>query len=246
MHKRLYAQRKHIIQSLDILLYELHVLAFFISPSIWTLIFRLLTQSQCSKPRELDSPWSLRAFFLLLVSVNILTVWRHATSGASDGKTVILDFIGMAHPPSKFRLLSLDFFIVFLQMLLATIAHETSLGKDNATDSASASSNLLSPSNTLSTSPDCTKSYPSPASAPSYILDLRFRVVLSRLWNSSPPPASAVRSLDNLPLPNTTPWPLPSLGWRMMLGIPPGLPRREVNETGNEEASTRVPGALDG
>ncbi|KAF7376211.1 hypothetical protein MSAN_00036200 [Mycena sanguinolenta] len=164
MHKRLYAQRKHIIQSLDILLYELHVLAFFISPSIWTLIFRVLTQSQCSKPRELDTAWSLRAFFLLLVSVNILTVWRHATSGASEGKTVILDFIGMAHPPSKFRLLSLDFSIVFLQMLLATIAHETSLAKDNLTDSASAPSTLPSPANTSSTSPDCTKSYPSPAS----------------------------------------------------------------------------------
>ncbi|KAJ7251503.1 hypothetical protein B0H12DRAFT_1119249 [Mycena haematopus] len=245
MHKRLHSQRKHVIQSLDILLYQLHVFAFFISPSIWTLIFRLLTQSQCSKPRELDTAWSLRAFFALLVAVNTLTVWSHATLGASDGKTVILDFIGMAHPPSKFRLVSLDFFIVFLQMLLATMAYETSLAKDNDTDDTSATSTLPSAAN-ASSGPDRTKSYPPRASAPPYVFDLRFRAVIARLWSPSPPPAPSVRSLDNLPLPNTTPWPLPALGWRVLLGVPPGRPRRETNETGNEEANTRVPGALDG
>ncbi|KAF7361829.1 DUF1746 domain-containing protein [Mycena venus] len=158
MH-RLHAQRKHILQSLDILLYQLHVLAFFISPSIWTLIFRLLSQSQCSKSRELDTAWSLRAFFALLVSVNIFTIWSHATSGASDGKAVILDFIGMAYPPSKFRLLSLDLFIVFLQMLLATIAYETSFAKDN---DSSTNTLLSSPNPSSNTIPDRTKVIPTP------------------------------------------------------------------------------------
>ncbi|KAF8210349.1 hypothetical protein K438DRAFT_151957 [Mycena galopus ATCC 62051] len=214
-HKWLYAQRKHVIQSLDILLYQLHVLAFFISPSAWALFFRLLTQSQCK--RELDTPWSLRAFFALLISVNILTVWSHATSGASGGKTVILDFIGMAHPPSKFRLLSLDFFIVFLQMLLATIAHETSLAKDGDRDIDSATSTPLA--------------------------------VVARLRNPSPPQpsASALRNLDGLPLPTTAPWPtVGNVGWRMLLGIPPGRPREVNNETGNAEEANRIPGALDG
>ncbi|KAJ7346699.1 hypothetical protein DFH08DRAFT_780244 [Mycena albidolilacea] len=245
MHKRLYAQRKHVIQSLDVLLYQLHVLAFFISPSIWTLVFRLLSQSQCSKSRELDTAWSLRTFFALLVSVNIFTVWSHATSGASDGKTVILDFIGMAYPPSKFRLLSLDVFIVFLQMLLASIAYETSFSRDDE----SAASTLLPAANpSSSTVPDRTKSYPPRTSSPPYVIDLRFGTVIARLRNPLPPPP-ANRSLDGLPLPNTAPWPLPAsaVGLRMFLGVPPGRPGREVNEPGNtEEANRRIPGALDG
>ncbi|KAJ6593974.1 hypothetical protein B0H19DRAFT_1093107 [Mycena capillaripes] len=239
MHKR-HAQRKHIIQSLDILLYQLHVLAFFLSPSIWTLIFRLLSQSQCSKSRELDTAWSLRAFFALLVSLNIVTVWNHATSGASDSKSVILDFIGTAYPPSKLRLLSLDFFIVFLQMLLATIAYETSLAKD---DDNAATTLLPAPNPSSSTVPHRTKSHASRASAP-YVIDLRFRAVIARLRNPPPPPASGNSNPDGLPLPNTTPWPLPAVGLRMMLGVPPRRPGREADETG--EGNTRIPGALDG
>ncbi|KAJ7045589.1 hypothetical protein C8F04DRAFT_1065387 [Mycena alexandri] len=240
MHKRLYAQRQHIIQSLDILLYELHVLAFFLSPSIWTLIFRVLSQSQCSKPREVDAAWSLRAFFALLICLNSLTVWTHATSGASEGKTVILDFIGLASAPSKFRLLSLDFLIVFLQMVLAAIAYETSLAKDN---DDSAVPPLSAPSPSPGTVPDRTKPCP-PRSSPPYVLDLRFGTVMTRLRNPLPP-AGSTNIVDGLPLPNTTPttpWPLPAVGLRMLLGVPPGRPGREANEPG--EGNARIPGAL--
>ncbi|KAJ6586996.1 hypothetical protein DFH09DRAFT_1259940 [Mycena vulgaris] len=232
------AQRKHIVQSLDILLYELHVLAFFLSPEIWTLIFRLLSQSQCSKPRELDAAWSLRVSFTLLVSLNAITVWNHATSGPSDGKTVILDFIGMAYAPSKSRLLSLDIFIVFLQMVLATIAYETSLAKDND----DIQDNLLpAPTNTI---PDRTKSYASRSSAP-YVIDLSLGAVVARLRHPLPPPTSGNSNLDGLPLPNTTPWPLPAVGLRMLLGVPPG---RSIGRNGSEngEENARIPGALDG
>ncbi|KAJ7703123.1 hypothetical protein B0H17DRAFT_89251 [Mycena rosella] len=208
------AQRKHIVQSLDILLYELH----------------------CSKPRELDAAWSLRAFFALLVSLNAVTVWNHATSGASDGKTVVLDFIGMAYTPSKTRVLSLDVFIVFLQMVLATIAYETSLAKGSDTTTH----NLL-PSPTRSSR---TKPYPSRSSAP-YVIDLSFRAVVARLWRPLPRPSPGNGNLDGLPLPNTTPWPLPAVGLRMLLGVPSGRPSgRNVNETGDGNA--RIPGALDG
>ncbi|KAJ7924886.1 hypothetical protein B0H13DRAFT_1976538 [Mycena leptocephala] len=240
MHKRLRAQQKHIIQSLDILLYQLHVLAFFLSPSIWTLIFRLLSQSQCSKPRELDTAWSLRAFFALLVSLNIITVWNHATSGASDSKTVILDFIGLAYTPSKFRLLSLDIFIVFLQMVLATIAYETSFAKDNdnATDAV-----LSVPDASSIAVPGRPKSYPTPRTSTPFVIDLRFRAVIARLRNPLPPPPSGNGNLDGLPLPNTTPWPLPAMGLRMLLGVPPARPGREASETG--EGDTRIPGALE-
>ncbi|KAJ6625574.1 hypothetical protein B0H10DRAFT_2001993 [Mycena sp. CBHHK59/15] len=239
MHKRRYAQRKHIIQSLDILLYQLHVLGFFLSPSIWTLIFRILSQFQCSKPRELDAAWSLRAFFALLVSLNIITLWNHATEGPSDGKTVILDFIG-THAPSKFRLLSLDIFIVFLQIVLATIAYETSLSKDSADTRDSLLPSPISPTGVM---PDPTKSYPPRTPAP-YVIDLRLRAVIARLRNPLPPPPAHV-NLDGLPLPNTTPWPLPAAGLRMLLGVPAG--RRSGGDTNeNGEDSTRIPGTLDG
>ncbi|KAJ7188160.1 hypothetical protein C8R46DRAFT_1053846 [Mycena filopes] len=233
MHKRLYAQRQHIIQSLDILLYELHVLAFFLSPSIWTLIFRVLSQSQCSKPRDVDAAWSLRAFFLLLICLNSLTVWQHAVSGASEGKTVILDFIGLASAPSKFRLVSLDILIVFLQMVLATIAYETSLAKDND------DSILAPPDLSPDALPDRTKPY-LPRSPQPFVLDLRFGAVVTRLRNPLPPPSSS-SSADGLPLPNTTPWPLPAVGLRMLLGVP-SRPGRDTNETA--EGSARIPGGL--
>ncbi|KAJ7096248.1 hypothetical protein C8R44DRAFT_812531 [Mycena epipterygia] len=241
MHKRRYAQRKHIIQSFDILLYQLHVLAFFLSPSIWALIGRVLLQSQCSKPRELDAAWSLRVFIAFLVSLNGITVWNHATSGPSDGKTVILDFIGMGHPPpSKFRLLSLDLFIVLLQIILATIAYETSFAENNA----NAPDDLLPAADpSTGTIPDRTKPYPYISSAP-YVIDLRLRAVIARLRHPPPPSTSGNSNLDGLPLPNTTPWPLPAVGLRMLLGVPPGRRiGRDVNETG--EGTTRIPGALD-
>ncbi|KAJ7497367.1 hypothetical protein FB451DRAFT_1211177 [Mycena latifolia] len=228
------AQRKHIVQSLDILLYELHVLAFFLSPSIWTLIFRLLSQSQCSKPRELDAAWSLRIFFALLISLNAITVWNHATSGPSDGKSVILDFIGMAYAPSKSRLLLLDIFIVFLQMILATIAYETSLVKGNDTP------DNLSPVPTRPV-PDRPKS--SRSSTP-YVIDLSLKAVVARLRHPLPPQTPGNSNLDGLPLPNTTPWPLPAVGLRMLLGVPGRPIGRDGSETG--DGTTRIPGALDG
>ncbi|KAJ7084470.1 hypothetical protein B0H15DRAFT_398747 [Mycena belliarum] len=229
------AQRKHVVQSLDILLYELHVLGFFLSPSIWILVFRLLSQSQCSKPRELDAAWSLRIFFALLVSLNAITVWNHATSGPSDGKTVILDFIGTGYTPSKSRLLLLDLLTVFLQMVLATIAFETSFagGNDNTAG------------NLLTAVPDRTKPYPSRSP---YVIDLSVRTFVAHLRRPLPPRMSGNSDLDGLPLPNTTPWPLPAVGLRMLLGVPRASPRPPSGRDGSEagDGNTRIPGALDG
>ncbi|KAJ7770169.1 hypothetical protein DFH07DRAFT_805969 [Mycena maculata] len=239
MHKRR-SQRKHIVQSLDILLYQLHVLAFFLSPSIFTLVFRVLTQSQCSKPRELDAAWSLRAFFALLVSLNAVTIWNHATSGPSDGKAIILDFIGMAPAPSKFRLVSLDIFIVALQMVLAIIAYENSVSKDDP----NVPDNLLpTPSPSTGIDPNRTKSHPQ-GSSPSYVIDLTLGAFIARVRNPIRPTTQT--GVDGLPLPNTTPWPLPAMGLRMLLGVPGRPPGRDANETGEGTAATRIPGALDG
>ena len=113
MPRRYYVQRQHIIHSvrpffcilktvslmrtiqLDTLLYQLHTLSFFLAPSIWIYVFRMVSQFQCSKPRELDSSRSLRFFFTMALFLNLPSLWTHLYRGPSEGKVIILDFIGM-------------------------------------------------------------------------------------------------------------------------------------------------------
>ncbi|PPQ73865.1 LOW QUALITY PROTEIN: hypothetical protein CVT26_011758 [Gymnopilus dilepis] len=142
MNKRFHVQRLHVVHSLDSLLYQLHTLSFFLSPSLWLYICRVISQFHCSKPRELDPTRSLRFFFVMLFVLNVPNLWNHASRGAVEGRTVVLDFVGMCHfvqiiqlisshlspafIPSRLHLLSLDLFIMVLQFLLTTIAYETS------------------------------------------------------------------------------------------------------------------------
>ncbi|KAJ7072267.1 hypothetical protein C8F01DRAFT_1011918 [Mycena amicta] len=229
MHKRRYAQRKHIIQSFDNLLYQLHVLAFFNSNVVGdpfplsTLLIRVMSQSQCSKPRELDPAWSLRVFLGILVFLNVIIIWNHATATVSD-KAVILDFIGSAYVPTKLRLICFDIFILCLQMLLTVVSYETSLAKDDESVSEASVSHS-----------DPHKSYP-------YVIDLRFSTVIARLRT---PHVASAASLDGLPLPNTSPWPLPAVGLRVLLGVPL---RRTGRNTGDAseavDSNARIPGAL--
>ena len=113
MPKRYYVQRQHIIHSvsllrhsrdnlkmtwtiqLDTLLYQLHTLSFFLAPSIWIYVFRMVFQFQCSKPRELDSSRSLRFFFTMALFFNFPSLWIHLSRGPAEGRVIILDFIGM-------------------------------------------------------------------------------------------------------------------------------------------------------
>lgn len=112
MHKRFHAQRQHIVHSvrtqelqhdsqlkkilqLDTLLYQLHTLSFFLSPSIWIYIVRILSQFQYSKPRELDPSRSLRFFYSMVLLFNLPSLWKHFTRGEAGGRVIILDFIGM-------------------------------------------------------------------------------------------------------------------------------------------------------
>ena len=112
MPKRYYVQRQHIIHSvrlfsfsrhtqltliiqIDTLLYQLHTLSFFLAPSIWIYVFRMVSQFQCSKPRELDSSRSLRFFFTTALFLNLPSLWSHSSHGPSEGKVIILDFVGM-------------------------------------------------------------------------------------------------------------------------------------------------------
>jgi len=265
MPKRYYVQRQHIIHSLDTLLYQLHTLSFFLAPSIWIYIFRMVSQFQCSKPRELDSSRSLRFFFTMALFLNLPSLWTHSSRGPSEGKVIILDFVGMSYLPSKFQLLTLDLLIVILQLLLITIAYETSVYYNNEAEDPE---DILLPStpvpstlsiplfqlslNTSSDSAPFSPSLPSktlsPMNAVPIVVDFRFTAIM-RHFRQPPPPSRSTVVNPVLPLPNTTPWPLPA-GMRMLMrasrqirdaggaGTPTGPP---VN--GGREAM--VPGAID-
>lgn len=95
MHRRHHAQRQHIIHSLDTTLYQLHTLSFFLSPSLWSYLCRIFAQFQCSKPRDLDATRSLRFFFVIVFTLNLPSLWLHALHRPGEGRSIILDFIGM-------------------------------------------------------------------------------------------------------------------------------------------------------
>jgi len=253
MHRRYHAQRQHIIHSLDALLYQLHTLSFFLSPAIWTFVLRILSQYQCTNPRDFDSTRSLRFFFLLLIFLNAATFWTHATQGAAEGKAVVLDFIGMASAPSKAQLLMLDFFIIFLQMLLTTIAYETSILQDSPDADIGGNVPLISsfPSTPLpTTTPTRPKLYTTDPSSP-YIVDLQLSPIIAQLRHPPPPVARNATQDSVLPMPNTTPLPL---GMSLLLGVPlrrgPGIVGTTTNspnqQPGTDAGSRRViPGSLD-
>lgn len=118
MHKRHDAQRQHIIDSvrfmsfctlcmkltlglgwvtqLHDLLFHLHAVSFFLAPSLVPLVTRAMCcQFLCYKPREIDPKVSLRSWFLLTFFLNFPSFWLHAREGAVEGRTVVLDFVGM-------------------------------------------------------------------------------------------------------------------------------------------------------
>ncbi|TFK44763.1 hypothetical protein BDQ12DRAFT_673535 [Crucibulum laeve] len=268
MHKRHYAQRQHIIHSLNALCYQLHALSFFLSPSVWSLALRIISQLQCAKPRDIDATRSLRFFYAMLLLFNGPTLWNHATQGAAEGRAIVLDFVGMAYVPSKAQLIVLDLLIVFLQLLLTTIAYETSVWY---TSSASAEDTLLpdtiSPLPSSLPSPITSSPPPTPTNSsmrdeesnttkmgsrtgvPQYVLDLRLRPIIARLRSPVPPPPSA-NSDSLLPLPNTTSWPLPA-GMRMLMRGAGGRTREAGSATVAGVASAErtererpIPGAM--
>ncbi|EMD37358.1 hypothetical protein CERSUDRAFT_114032 [Gelatoporia subvermispora B] len=200
MHIR-HAQRQHFIYSLDTLLYQLHTLSFLLSPSIWAFLCRLTVQWQFCRPRELHASRTLRFWFFLIVLFNFGIVWTHAVRGAAQGRSIILDFVGIGHAPSKAHLLFLDFLIIGLEMLLTTVSYETSYLADMPSDTPDTLLPIPSTPTTLpTTSPDNSKE-----SALPYMMDFRFSLIIDRLRQPHPPPPPRDSSAsDLLPLPNTT------------------------------------------
>ncbi|TFK75377.1 hypothetical protein BDN72DRAFT_810981 [Pluteus cervinus] len=250
MNKRYNAQRKHIVHSLDSLLYQLHTLSFFLSPGLWAFIFRLVSQFQCSKPRDLDAAHSLRFFFTTILFFNIPTLWNHATSSGLEERAVFLDFVGLAYVPSRLQLFALDFVIVFLQFLLTTIAYEMSLTQ-GSTDNDVQDTLLPTPpglppvASSSSTNPLSSPIKPPPSSSTDLVLDLRLSTVIARLRSAAPRPRP-ISSDAFLPLPNTTPWPLPA-GMRMLMRASAQMRRdaaaAEADMVGNR-GERRIPGAM--
>ncbi|KAK7692728.1 hypothetical protein QCA50_004361 [Cerrena zonata] len=258
MHVR-HAQRKHIVHSLNTLLYQLHTLSFFLSPSIWGYICRVTSQYQFARPRNTDANRSLKFWFFLIIFFNLGIIWSHAFEGASSGRAVILDFVGIAKAPSKLHLLFLDFLIIFLDLLLVVISYETTLATEqpSAEDTHDALLPISSippsrpPSTPLSTDLNDTNKYPQETA---YAIDLRLSTIINRLRNPAPPPTAS----DLLPLPNLT-----SISARIQLLTqartrlqqlrnrateqarrdPPGV--RNANGGEVDEREQRLPGTLD-
>lgn len=115
MHTRYYAQRLHLVQSvstawklrvyymtdynlasqLDTLVHQLFTLSFLMSPSVFIYLSRMLVQIQCGRPREFDPTYPLRFFYGLILLCNAVIFWIHALQGASEGRGLVIDFIGM-------------------------------------------------------------------------------------------------------------------------------------------------------
>ncbi|RPD53527.1 hypothetical protein L227DRAFT_557527 [Lentinus tigrinus ALCF2SS1-6] len=263
-----HAQRKHIIHSLTSLLYQLHTVSFLLSPRLWPFICRLSTQFQFSRPREIDSQRSLRFWFILIFLVNLQCFYNHVFRGASEGRSIILDFVGIAHKPSKATLLSLDFTIVTLEFILTTIAYETSFIRAMPPDTPDPLQPEPIPAIPVSPLPlngdDTDKSMVSTPSnsGPEYVVDIRLRALLQRLRHPPPPPPPQQPNLsdDLLPLPNTTTFQL-TRSLNMLVRAraqmreraartprPPGEtePQRPERQPGEAQESRRVPGSMGG
>ncbi|KAJ3802982.1 hypothetical protein GGU11DRAFT_763430 [Lentinula aff. detonsa] len=256
MPGRYYAQRKHIIQALDALLYQLFCFSFYLSPSMFNLFLRLSAQLVCATTRELSPTMSLGSFFFFPLFSNSFSLWNHATMGSTEGRAAVLDFVGLAYAPSKFQLLFVDFSIVFLELLLTIISFEIHTPESGTADSydyllptpASPIPPLI-PSRSLETSFANQKAFESPNSEPQYIVDIRFSSIRARLRNT-PAISRTSNSQDTLiPFPNTTSWPIP-----MSLLMRAAGRRRQTTaeravapsrDTGQEDRGNRtVPGGM--
>ena len=159
-------------------------------------------------------------------------------------------------------MLTLDLLIVILQLLLITIAYETSVYYNNEAEDPE---DILLPStptlsiplfqSSLDTSSDSAPFSPSlpsktmsPTNAVPIVVDFRFTAIM-RHFRHPPPPSRSTVVDPVLPLPNTTPWPLPA-GMRMLMRA-----SRQIRDVGGAGTSTgppvnggreaTVPGAID-
>jgi hypothetical protein len=156
----------------------------------------------------------------------------------------------IGYSPSKTQLLYLDFLIIFLQILLVTIAYETAFLLSSPVDTLDTllDHETTSPNAPLPLALDDHNKPDSADVEPLYIIDLRMALILARLRTSPPTAGDSTRPL--LPLPNSTPWPLPG-GIRVLFRARTAVRRRTQSIPENEgdgpsgRSNSRVPGGID-
>lgn len=151
--------------------------------------------------------------------------------------------------PSRSYLLLLDFVIILLQIVLTTIAYETSLARDLPPDTPDPLQPEPIPRTPISPLPldDDNSKLPESTSHDSeteYIIDLRLRTLLQRLRHPPPvpPPPQPRLSEDLLPLPNTTPFQLSQSIRRLARATTRGRASARRNEPGQGSAAERQEG----
>ncbi|KAI0300985.1 hypothetical protein B0F90DRAFT_1810222 [Multifurca ochricompacta] len=245
MHIRYATQRQHIVDSLDTLLYQLHVLSFFLAPSIITLFARAAGQFQLSHPREFGPRRTLRFRFLLIAIFNSTGIWNHIFTRAQDGRSVVLDFVGMASTPSRTQLLLLDLLIITLSVIVTTIAYEAAYARAVTKAAIRA---------TLDLTPSTSHTYTDPLvpavneGDTDLVLDLRATLLLGHIRQPPLPPP------EDTPLPNGA---AVVEGLRVLLQAQRALRVRQearqipsTGDDGDDDAQTRerdrrVPGGID-
>jgi len=244
MHIRYATQRQHIVDSLDALLYQLHVLSFLLAPSIITLFVRAAGQFQLSHPREFGPRRTLRFRFMLIFLFNVGSFWNHIISSAPHGKSVVLDFVGMAFTPPRTQLLLLDLFIITLSVIVTTVAYETAYARA-VTKAAIRATLDLTPASSAHT-------YADPLDLGNdvdLVLDLRASLLLRHVRRPPPPPP------DDAPLPNGA---TIVEGLRVLLQAQRSFRARQQTpptagsggddsqpQAGERERERRVPGGMD-
>ncbi|KAG2345483.1 hypothetical protein BDR05DRAFT_908028 [Suillus weaverae] len=247
MHKRHDAQRQHIIDSLHDLLFHLHAVSFFLAPSLVPLVTRAMCcQFLCYKPREIDPKVSLRSWFLLTFFLNFPSFWLHAREGTVEGRTVVLDFVGMEYAPSKMHLLLLDVLILVFLLLLETLAYEKSLQQSSSITSEVLLRHPLVPTPPLSYSIEDEQPKPS-RSERIYIVDLRLAPLINRIRR--PAPEVAQQPIEALPLPNTTNIPVIPLRIQAFMRTRGRQSQPEHGSTASDgqehtETEQRLPGSM--
>jgi len=251
-----YAQRQHIVGSLERILYQLYAISFFLSPALLPYLCRTMFQFQFARPRDIEPRLSLRFWFILILLFNTSSIWAHATEGPAQGRSVILDFVGQASPPTKLHLLCIDFTIVIINMVLTTIAYETSLQSAMPTDTPDPLLPIPPPSvpgtSTLFSADEDDPHKSETLFESPYVLDLRISHIYRRLRNPAPPPPEQELSSDDLlPLPNTTPWQLTNTLQVLIRARARARQRARTEadarrERGGEDGDRRtIPGGLD-
>ena len=58
-------------------------------------MFRIISQFQCAKPKDIDLAHSLRFYCAVIFTLNIPAFYMHLAYGVAEGRAVVLDFVGM-------------------------------------------------------------------------------------------------------------------------------------------------------